>query len=160
MRTSRVGALALCAALGLLNAASAAGPGADDDDAPTLRIDVGRTIVLIGRALEGLGAPLPDVLDDRPEGSELAALWRALREAGRDGIVLKEVACAKGAAPRKACRAFKAPAWIGAQPAPVPARPVLRAYADALYRRLEPFIDAGCEAGVRRAKEPMFCSVE
>jgi hypothetical protein len=151
---------ALLVALFPGGARAAPTPAPDFEERSTLQIDLGRTGVLIDRALDGFGVALPNVLEDRGDEAELAALWRALRQTGREGVILKELACAKSPALRKACRAFKRPAWIEAEPAPVPALAVLRERADALYSSLEPFIDAGCKAGVRRTKDAMFCSVE
>lgn len=158
------------ALLSLLLAAAPARPGPDAGPPPQapedqeelgmLRIDVGRRAVLIARAIAGLGVALPDVIGEVDAGPERAALWRAVREAGREGVILKELACARGLAPRKACRAFKAPLWIGAQPSPVPSLALLRGFEEELGERFDPFVEAGCAAGAARRKDRLYCSVE
>jgi hypothetical protein len=132
----------------------------DQEELFLLRIDIGRRTVLIERATAGLGVVLPFVLTGIDDGPELAVLWRALREAGREGVILKELACARGNAPRKACRAFKVPAWIQAEPTPVPPLPTLRQYEEELGERFDPFVDAGCKAGMKTTKDELYCSVE
>ena len=132
----------------------------DQEELFLLRIDIGRRAVLIERAMAGLGVELPFVLTGIDDGPELTVLWRALREAGREGVILKELACARGNAPRKACRAFKLPAWIQAEPTPVPPLSTLRQYEEELGERFDPFVDAGCKAGMKSTKDRLYCSVE
>ena len=133
----------------------------DDQDAFILQIDVGRHGVLVGRALEGMGVNIPYVLSENGGiGADGVDIWRGLREIGRDGLFLKEIACAKGLVGPKRCARFKAPTWISAEPTPVPSLVTLRTYEEELGAALAPFVDAGCAAGRRRAKDDMFCSVE
>jgi hypothetical protein len=155
-------ACALVALLCLHGPASAQTPAPEDDqEAFSLQIDIGRHGVLIDHALDGLGVALPYVArDDDGLGADAEDLWRGLREAGREGVILKEIACAKRVVGPKRCAAFEAPTWISAQPTPVPSLATLRTYEEELGAALDPFVEAGCAAGRRRDKDPMFCSVE
>jgi hypothetical protein len=138
------------------NAAAAEG----DQDAFILQIDVGRHSVLVDRALDGAGAKIPYLLAESGVGSAEPEIWRGLRETARDGVVLKEIVCAKGLVAQQTCRAFKAPNWISAEPSPTPLLKQLRTYEEELATAIGPFVAAGCKAGVRRTKDDMFCSIE
>lgn len=156
----------LAAAAALLCSAALAQPApeaapADDQDAFILQIDVGRHGVLIDRAFEGAGVTIPIVFSENGGiGADAPDIWRGLREIGRDGVILKEILCAKGLVGPKTCKAFKAPTWISAQPTPTPSLVTLRTYEEELGAAFGPFVEAGCKAGKRRTQDDMFCSVE
>ena len=141
--------------------ASADPPAGPSVDAFALQIDIGRHGALVDHALDGLGVHLPYVQDARVGiGADADDLWRAIREIGRDGAILKEIACVRGEVGPKRCAAFAAPVWISAPATPAPDLATLRVYEQELGTAMGPFVAAGCAAAIRRDRDPMACSVE
>lgn len=141
--------------------AKPAEPVAEPEDAFILQIDVGRHNVFIDKAFEGIGVKIPYVFRENGGiGADEPDIWLGLREIGRDGVVLKEIMCAKGHVGPKRCARAKPPTWIDAQPTPVPHLATLRTYEEELAAFLDPFVEVGCRLGRARTKDDMFCSVE
>lgn len=154
-------ALLAAALLGLCATAWAKPDVPEDEDPFILQVDIGRQAVFIERALNALGDELPIVRADGPEDPQRAdALWRSLRETGREGAILKALYCARRLVPAADCRRARPPAWISADPEPLPSLPALRAHLDELVVFIDPFVRRGCELGRRARKDELYCSVE
>lgn len=157
----RAGVMRLVVVIVLLFGSIARAEAPAEESTLELEITIGRWSVRIDRALEGLDAAVPPLvvpLDDAATTAD--RLWRQLLWAARDGAFLRSITCAKGQATRRTCRTHALPGWALDPTAPTPTMDsIVRAEAE-LGEFLEPFIDAGCRAGVKRTKDRMFCSVE
>lgn len=157
-------ALAFAIALACAATAQAQPSPAEPEDAFVLQIDVGRHSVFVDKAFAAIGAEIPFVFIEGPAADEPAdsapAIWRALRQTGRDAVIAKELYCAKGLLGRQTCANLKPPLWIGAEPTPVPSYTQLRAHEIALSIYMEPVVGRACALGRAKFKDPMFCSVE
>lgn len=149
-------ALALCVAL----PTAAAGEMAPAEAAFDLQVNIGRRQIFIERSMQAIGVELPFVRGDGPaDPAAPEALWRALRETGREGAMLQALFCGRRLAGRDAC-ATAAPAWISADPTPTPTVAALAARLEELDAYLAPFVDKGCTLGRRKTGDHLFCSVE
>jgi hypothetical protein len=145
--------------------AAAAAPA---DAAPTdqelfiLMIDVGRTGVFLDRAATAAGVEIPYVMIPEQPGLDPQseqAIWRSLRQYGRDAVFFKEIYCARGFVKGAPCAA-KPPAFIGAEDSPVPDKAALAKHLEELQIYFDPILQAACARGKRETKDDMFCSVE
>jgi hypothetical protein len=162
----RTAIFALIAAAAIVSAPRAQEPSSaqpvaiSEDDAFILMVDIGRTGVFIDRTRDALGLDIPHVLSDGEiDAQTLPGMWRNLRVTGREAVVMHEIYCSRRMLTRAVCTA-KPPAFISAQPNPVPDKAAIEKHLAELQAYFQPVLDAGCTLGKKRTGDAMFCSVE
>jgi hypothetical protein len=119
-------------------------------------IDAERWGVIIDKAREGVR----EAPGSANSESEMFRADAALKSGSASLLELRNEVCAKGLLTGAACDLKDWPAWTREPPtASTPIEEINRR-SQWLGETMQPFTDAGCEAGRKATKEELFCSVE
>jgi hypothetical protein len=119
-------------------------------------VDAERWGVIIDKAREGVREAPGGSLSD----SEMFRADAALKSGSASLLELRNQVCAKGLVNGAACELKDWPAWTHEPPtASTPIEEIDRR-SQWLGETMQPFTDAGCEAGRKATNEELFCSVE
>ena len=120
-------------------------------------VDAERWGVIIDKAREGVReAPGSVAYSD----NEMFRADAALKSSSAGLLELRNEACTKGLVTGAACDLKDWPAWTREPPtASTPIEEIDRR-SQWLSETMQPFTDAGCEAGRKATKDDLFCSVE
>ncbi len=152
--------LTACAAAPSADPAAAPQPDVSDDDAWVTIIEAERYGVMIDRATQGAIEGPPAMTAPDPSDRERAAA--ATQHAAHAIYRLRDIVCAHKTVAPAACGPLPPPAWLGAAPGEEPSWAEIRARIDWVTEHMQPYVDAGCDAGRSRqnSDEPDYCSVE
>lgn len=148
-------ALAACQTQGI---ASAPAQPAEPLDPFVVMIGAERWGVIIDRAAEGAGqAPgLPDAILE----NEMYRADVALKSGAARLIELRNDVCARRLLTGVACNLPDWPAWTREPPTDKTPIDEIERRSQWLGEVMQPFTEAGCEAGRRASNDDLFCSVE
>jgi hypothetical protein len=121
-------------------------------------IDAGRWGVIIDKAIDG--AREADVPTAGVDESDLYRADKSLKNGAASLIELRNQVCGQGLVTGAACDLKDWPAWTREPPTDKTPIEELDRRSQWLGEIMQPFTDAGCEAGRKATRDDMFCSVE